>query len=86
MVAVHSITTKITNQKALRQAAQLSEPPHSRPSHSGTRPPHCSFPPVALATDHHQLQIEYSLIRLFVLGLRGAAVNTVVKRDNINEN
>jgi hypothetical protein len=34
-------------------------------SHSGTRPPHCSFPPVALrATDHHQLRIEYSLIRL----------------------
>ncbi len=65
-VAVHSITTKMTNQKTLRQAVQLPLNYHAPDLHTvapGLRT--VVFPPVALRSiDHHQLRIQYSLIRL----------------------
>ncbi len=66
----HKITNKEGTPAGCSTPSSMEEPPHSKPSYSGPKPPHCSFPPVALqATDHHQLQTEYSLIRLFVLEL-----------------
>ncbi len=69
VAAVHSIATKIANQKVQRQAAQLPLNHHAPDLH--TVAPglwNCSFPTVALqATVHHQLWIEYSLIRLSLL-------------------
>ncbi len=44
--------------------SSTEEPPHTKPSYSGPKPPHCSFPPMALQATDHQLQTEYSFIRL----------------------
>jgi hypothetical protein len=70
MAAVHSIATKITNQKALRQAAQLPLNRHAPDLHTVAPGLHTAvspqwpYGPLIKATDHHQLRIEYSLIRL----------------------
>ncbi len=38
--------------------SSTEEPPHTKPSYSGPKPPHCSFPPMALQATDHQLQTK----------------------------